>query len=57
MKKLISEGWVSTKNQKGKTGLKVYLPEKISKKIHHSLPKQIRKNTPIWTRDYFQQVL
>ena len=33
MKKLISEGWVSTKNQKGKTCLKVFLPEEVSKKF------------------------
>ena len=52
MKKLISEGWVSTKNQKGKTGLSVFLPEKIAE-IHYSLPKKILKNTPIWTREYF----
>jgi len=57
MKKLISEGWVSTKNQKGKTALKVFLPEKVANSIHYSLPKHIQKRTPIWTRDYFQQVL
>ena len=53
MKKLISEGWVSTKNQKGKTALRVFLPEKIANSIHYSLPKLIQKNSPIWTRDYF----
>ena len=50
---LITEGYVSTKNQKGKTALKVFLPEKISKSIHYSLPKKIKKNSPIWTRNYF----
>ena len=53
MNQLITKGYVSTKNQKGKTGFTVFLPEKIAEKIHHSLPKQIRKNSPIWTRDYF----
>ena len=53
MKKLISEGWVSTKNQKGKTGLRVFLPEKVAESIHYDLPKKIQKNTQIWTRDYF----
>ena len=57
MKKLISEGWVSTKNQKGKTCLKVFLPEKVAESIHYDLPKHIQKRSPIWTRDYFQQVL
>ena len=51
--KLIREGYISTKNQKGKTGFTVFLPEKISKKIHYSLPKSIKKRSPIWTRDYF----
>ena len=50
---LITKGYVSTKNQKGKQSLKVFLPEKIANSIHHSLPKQIQKNSPIWTRDYF----
>ena len=53
MDQLIREGYVSTKNQKGKTSLKVYLPEKVANSIHYDLPKQIQKNTPIWTRDYF----
>ena len=53
MNKLITKGCVSTKNQKGKQALYVYLPEKIANSIHHSLPKNIRKDTPIWTRDYF----
>ena len=57
MDQLIREGYVSTKNQKGKTALKVFLPEEVSKKIHYSLPKHIKKRSPIWTRDYFQQVL
>ena len=35
MNKLINEGWVSTKNQKGKTCLKVFLPEKVAKSIHY----------------------
>ena len=54
---LITEGYVSTKNQKGKTSLKVFLPEKVAESIHYSLPKKIYKKgskmTPIWTRDYF----
>ena len=53
MKKLIREGYVSTKNQKGKVSLTVFLPEKVANSIHYSLPKKIQKNTPIWTRDYF----
>ena len=53
MNKLITEGYVSTNNQKGKTGFTVFLPEKIAEKIHHSLPKSINKRSPIWTRDYF----
>ena len=57
MKKLISEGWVSTKNQKGKKCLTVFLPEKVAESIHYDLPKSINKRSPIWTRDYFQQVL
>ncbi|GIS52797.1 MAG: hypothetical protein Ct9H90mP28_5130 [Paracoccaceae bacterium] len=51
--KLISKGYVSTKNQKGKQSFYVFLPEKIAKSIHHSLPKSIKKRSPIWTRDYF----
>jgi len=50
---LIREGYVSTKNQKGKTALKVFLPEKVAEKIHYDLPKNIQKRSPIWTRDYF----
>jgi len=57
MKKLISEGCVSTKNQKGKIAVCVFLPEKIANSINYSLPKVIYKKkskmTPIWTRDYF----
>tara|TARA_Y100000768_G_scaffold352430_1_gene304042 strand:+ start:1580 stop:2845 length:1266 start_codon:yes stop_codon:yes gene_type:complete len=53
MNKLITKGYVSTKNQKGKQALNVFLPEKVSEKIHYDLPKNIRKDTPIWTRDYF----
>ena len=57
MNKLINEGYVSTKNKKGKRALIVFLPEKIAKSIHYSLPKLIQKKgskmTPIWTRDYF----
>jgi len=57
IKKLIREGYVSTKNQKGKECLKVFLPEKVAESIHYSLPKKIQKKgskmTPIWTRDYF----
>jgi len=52
MKKLITKGCVSTKNQKGKVSFTVFLPEKVAE-IHYSLPKKIQKNTPIWTRDYF----
>ena len=50
---LITEGYVSTNNQKGKNCLTVFLPEKIAEKIHYDLPKQIKKRSPIWTRDYF----
>ncbi|GIS52433.1 MAG: hypothetical protein Ct9H90mP28_1490 [Paracoccaceae bacterium] len=57
MNQLITEGYVSTKNQKGKTALKVFLPEQVANSIHHSLPKKIQKKSTIWTRDYFQQVL
>jgi len=53
MNKLITKDYVSTNNQKGKTGFTVFLPEKISKKIHHSLPN---RNTSIWTTDYFNLV-
>jgi hypothetical protein len=56
MKKLITKGYVSTKNQKGKKTLTVFLPEKIAEKIHYDLPKKIQKNTPIWTTDYFNLV-
>jgi len=50
---LITKGCVSTKNQKGKTCLTVFLPEKIAEKIHYDLPKRIQKNSTIWTRTYF----
>jgi len=50
---LITEGYVSTNNQKGKNCLTAFFPEKIAEKIHYDLPKQIKKNTPIWTREYF----
>ena len=53
MNELKTKGYVSTKNQKGKVGFTVYLPEKISKKIHHRLPN---RNTSIWTTDYFNLV-
>jgi len=53
MNKIINEGYVSTKNKKGKQALTVFLPEKYANSIHYSLPKNIRKDTPIWTRDYF----
>ena len=55
MHKLISENYVSTKNQEGKQGLMVFLPEEVAKK-YHELPKRIQKNTPIWTREYFHKV-
>ena len=38
---------------KKEKGFTVFLPEKIAEKIHHSLPKHIKKRSPIWTRDYF----
>ena len=53
MNQLITEGYISTKNQKGKVSFTVFLPEKVAESIHYSLPKQIQKNTQIWTRDYF----
>jgi len=55
MHKLISENYVSTKNQKGKQSLMIFLPEEVAKK-YHELPKKIQKNTPIWTREYFHKV-
>ena len=60
MHKLISENYVSTKNQKGKQGLIAYLPEEVAKK-YHELPKKIlkkgsKRTTPIWTREYFHRV-
>ena len=56
MHKLISENYVSTKNQKGKQSLYAYLPEEVANSIDHELPKRIQKNTPIWTREYFHKV-
>jgi hypothetical protein len=56
MHKLISENYVSTDNQKGKTTLIAYLPEEVANSIKYELPKRIRKNTPIWTREYFHRV-
>ena len=60
MHKLIDENYVSTKNQKGKTGLYVFLPEEVANSINHELPKKINKKgsnkTPIWTREYFHKV-
>ena len=56
MPKLINENYVSTKNQKGKQGLYAYLPEEVANSINHELPKQIKKRTPIWTREYFHKV-
>jgi len=60
MHKLISENYVSTKNQKGKLGLTVFLPEEVANAIKYELPKQIQKKgskrTPIWTREYFHKV-
>jgi len=56
MHKLISENYVSTKNQKGKVTLTVFLPEEVANAIDHELPKRIQKRTPIWTREYFHKV-
>jgi len=56
MPKLINENYVSTKNQKGKQGLHAFLPEEVANSINHELPKQIKKNTPIWTREYFHKI-
>jgi len=53
MNKLINEGYLSTKNKKGKWALIVFLPEKIANSIHYSLPKLIQKRSPIWTKNYF----
>ncbi|GIS52568.1 MAG: hypothetical protein Ct9H90mP28_2840 [Paracoccaceae bacterium] len=50
---LITKGCISTKNQKGKVSFTVFLPEKVAESIHYSLPKQIRKKSTIWTKDYF----
>ena len=56
MHKLISENYVSTKNQKGKTTLYAFLPEEVANSINHELPKHFKKRTPIWTREYFHKV-
>ena len=60
MHKLISENYVSTKNQEGKIGLTVYLPEEVANAIDYELPKRIQKKgsrrTPIWTREDFHKV-
>ena len=61
MPKLINENYVSTKNQKGKQSLNVFLPEEVANSINHELPKKINKKgskrtTPIWTREYFHKV-
>ena len=61
MHKLISENYVSTKNQKGKVNLYVYLPEEVANSIKYELPKKIQKKgskrtTPIWTREYFHKI-
>ena len=42
MHKLISENYVSTKNQKGKKSLIVFLPEEVAKK-YHELPNILKK--------------
>jgi len=60
MEQLITKGYISTNNQKGKVKLNVFLPEEIANSIHHSLPERIQKKgskvTPIWTREFFQIV-
>ena len=60
MHKLIYENYVSTKNQKGKVNLYVFLPEEVANAINHELPKRINKKgsnkTPIWTREDFHKV-
>jgi len=60
MHKLIRENYVSTKNQKGKVNLYVFLPEEVANSINHELPKRINKKgsnkTPIWTREYFHKI-
>ena len=56
MHKLISENYVSTENQKGKQSLIVFLPEEVANSIKYKLPKQIKKRTPIWTREYFHKI-
>jgi len=43
MNQLITKGYVSTNNQKGKTTLNVFLPKEIAEKFHYSLPKKLRK--------------
>ena len=51
---LIREGYISTKNQKGKKSFTVFLPEKVVEKIFIIVYRnRIRKDSPIWTRDYF----
>ena len=54
MNHLIFTNYVSTKNQKGKTSLTVYLPQIISNIIHHRLPN--RNCSSFWTTDYFNLV-
>jgi len=61
MHKLISENYVSTKNQKGKQSLMIFLPEEVANSIKYELPKKIlkkgsKRTTPIWTREYFHKV-
>ena len=43
MNQLITEGYISTKNQKGKVSFTVFLPEKVAESIHYSLPKNSEK--------------
>ena len=61
MHKLISENYVSTKNQKGKQSLMIFLPEEVANSIKYELPKKIlkkgsKRTTPIWTREYFHKI-
>ena len=60
MHKLISENYVSTKNQKGKQALHTFLPEEVANSIKYELPKRIKKKgsqkTSLWTREYFHKV-
>jgi len=57
MKKLVAEGLIKTATTKGQKGFSALLPDDVCdcKEIKHPLPKHIRKDTNVWTRDCFHQ--